>query len=333
MNAASDLAIRGAVRRHPVRTGLIALVTLVLVVVGVGYREPLWLIDQVVRLHLWRAGVESRYVTVDGERIHYLEARPAGAESGLPMVLVHGLGARSEDWSPMLTGLAKQGFHVYALDLLGYGRSARPGDASYSIAQEESVVGGFMRALGLPRADVAGWSMGGWVAMKLAMDEPAMVNRLVLFDSAGVYFPIESPETLFAPETPAQFRQLMAKLTPVHMPDFFVADGVRRLRRNRWVIQRSLSAMKSGADLMDFRLTQIRQPTLIVWGADDTLIPPSVGEQLHRGIAGSSLTLLEGCGHLAPAQCARPAMAATVDFLRSGSKVREGAQHRAVALR
>ena len=90
------------------------------------YRHPLFLRDQQVRYHLWRSGVRSGYVQVAGRRIHYLEASPSADLTGIPILLVHGLGARSEDWSPLIPGLTSAGFHVYAPDLLGFGRSAHP---------------------------------------------------------------------------------------------------------------------------------------------------------------------------------------------------------------
>ena len=92
---------------------------LLLVVVAAGvifYRYPLWVGDQHTRFHLWRLGVKSEYVDAGGYRLHYFEAGPAGG--GTPLVLVHGLGARGEDWGPMIPALAAQGFHVYVPDLL-----------------------------------------------------------------------------------------------------------------------------------------------------------------------------------------------------------------------
>ncbi len=57
----------------------------------------------------------------------------------------------------------------------------------------------FMQAVGLTRADVGGWSMGGWIAMKLALDHPELVDRLVVYDSAGIYFPATFGADLFVP--------------------------------------------------------------------------------------------------------------------------------------
>ena len=135
----------------------LAVVVILLVAAGlVFYFNPLWVADQQVRLKLRREGVRSKYVEAGGYKMHYLEAPATNGTAGTPLLLVHGLGARAEDWSAMIPALAAKGFHVYAPDLLGYGRSARP-DVSYSIAVQEAAVVQFMQALGLTRADVGGW--------------------------------------------------------------------------------------------------------------------------------------------------------------------------------
>lgn len=286
------------------------------------YCFPLRLGDQMVRFHLWRDHVQSRYVDAGGYRMHYFEA---GEASGTPLLLVHGLGARGEDWAPMIPALAAKGFHVYAPDLLGYGRSAHP-DASYSISMEETAVVRFMQAVDLKRADVGGWSMGGWVSLKLALDHPEMVDRLVVYDSAGIYFPATFGPELFTPDDVAGVRRLLATLTPnpVPMPNFVAKAALRKLQRNAWVIRRSMESMTSGHDLLDFRLNTMQRPTLIVWGAQDALIPLSVGETMHEDIPHSVLNVMEGCGHLAPAVCSKPVVRSTVDFLRAQPPIEGG---------
>ena len=298
---------------------VVAVLVLLAVVAGlVFYVHPLWVADQQIRFHLWREGVKSEYVEAGGYRLHYFEARPASGQGGTPLVLVHGLGARGEDWAALMAPLAAQGFHVYAPDLLGYGRSPKP-DVDYSIALEEQTVAKFMQAVHVPRADVGGWSMGGWVAMKLAIDRPEMVDRLVIYDSAGVYFPATFAAELFTPTDAAGLNHLMTMLTPkpIKLPEFAAKDAIRRLRRNGWVIDRSMASMMRGRDLLDFQLYRISQPMLIVWGAQDELIPLAVGEKIHQDVPQSVLDVVEGCGHLAPAECARPVLAATVRFLQA----------------
>jgi len=300
---------------------VLAVVVLLLVIAGaVLYFNPLWVFDQQLHFALWREGVKSEYVEVGGYRLHYFEAPSTNKVKGTPLVLVHGLGARGEDWANMMPVLAAHGFHVYVPDLLGYGRSERP-DVSYSIAMEEDIVVKFMHAMHLERADVGGWSMGGWVSMKLALDHPEMVDRLVVYDSAGIYFPATFGPELFVPVDAAGITRLMKILSPHprEMPGFVDDAILRRLARNGWVVNRSMEAMTDGRDLLDFRLHDLKQPTLVVWGAKDELIPLSVGKRIHELIPNSSLLVVEGCGHLAPAECAVPVAKGTVDFLKADS--------------
>jgi pimeloyl-ACP methyl ester carboxylesterase len=302
-----------------------ALLVLIVVVAGlVFYRYPLWVGDQHLRFHLWREGVKSEYIEAGGYRLHYFEASPSNG-GGTPLVLVHGLGARGEDWGAMIPALAAQGFHVYVPDLLGYGRSPRP-DVDYSISLEEQTVVQFMQAMHVPRADVGGWSMGGWIAMKLTLDHPEMVDRLAIYDSAGVYFPATWEPALFIPSDVAGVQRLIAMLTPKPraLPNFAAEAALRKLQGNAWVVQRSMSAMTNGKDLLDFRLHGITQPMLIVWGAEDVLIPLSVGEGIHKRVPQSVLEIVDGCGHLAPAECARPVIAGTVEFLRAEPPMQGG---------
>ncbi len=301
---------------------------LVLVAVAAGlffYRYPIWVKDQQIRFRLWRVGVKSEYVEAGGYRLHYLEASPPNGEGGTPLVLVHGLGARGEDWGAMIPALAAQGFHVYVPDLLGYGRSPKP-NVDYSIALEEKTVADFMQAMHVPRADAGGWSMGGWIAMKLALDHPEMVDRLAIYDSAGTYFPATWEPELFTPTDVAGVAKLYGMLSPkpYDVPNFASQAAVRRLQGNAWVIKRSMAAMMNGRDLLDFRLYKISQPMLIVWGAEDKLIPLSVGETIHKSVPQSVLDVVEGCGHLAPAECARPVIAGTVEFLKAEPPMRGG---------
>jgi pimeloyl-ACP methyl ester carboxylesterase len=298
---------------------VVALLVLVVVVAGViFYRYPIWVADQQIRFRLWRAGVKSDYIEVGGYRLHYFEASPSNGSGGTPLVLVHGLGARGEDWAAMMPALAARGFHVYAADLLGYGRSPRP-DVDYSISLQEQTVAQFMQAVHVPRADVGGWSMGGWIAMKLALDHPEMVDRLIIYDSAGTYFPATWGANLFTPSDVAGVSKLIAMLTPKPrpLPNFAAEAALRKLQGNAWVLHRSMTSMTSGRDLLDFRLHKISQPMLIVWGAKDELIPPSVGESIHKSVPQSVLNIIDGCGHLAPAECATPVIEGTVEFLRA----------------
>jgi pimeloyl-ACP methyl ester carboxylesterase len=303
-------------------------ILLLAVVAGcVFYWNPLWVNDQQIRYRLWRANVRSEYVNVRGSRIHYFEAVPPDGSPGKPLLLLHGLGSRGEDWAPTIPSLAAAGFHVYAPDLLGYGRSARP-DVEYSVALEEGVVLNFMHAMGLTHADFDGWSMGGWIAAKIALDHPAMVDRLVLDDSAGLTFQPSFARDAFVPTDSAGLTRLMALLSPhpAEFPPFVVRATLRRIADNGKIIQSSMDSMESGADLLDTRLASITQPALIMWGTEDNLIPMAVGETMHRDIPNSVFEGIVGCGHLAPMECPKPVLAGTIQFLKAQPPMQGGEQ-------
>jgi pimeloyl-ACP methyl ester carboxylesterase len=123
--------------------------------------------------------VEERRIEVGGLPTRYLEAG-----TGEPLVLLHALGESTSDWRWVLPALART-HRVYAPDLPGFGGSSKPA-ADYSPAFFERFAAGFLDALGLRRAAVVGNSLGGLVALRLALSEPARVGALVLVDSAGL---------------------------------------------------------------------------------------------------------------------------------------------------
>ncbi len=301
-----------------VRVGAGVAATLLAAAAGLVYMRPMSVLDLALRAKLWRSGARGAWVLVDGVKIFYLRAPAVGGSHGVPLLLIHGLGARSLDWAALIPGLQAAGHEVIVVDLPGYGRSDKPEHVGYTIAEQERAVVGVLRELGIAVADVAGWSMGGWIAMKIAADHPERVRRLVLFDSAGMDFELEYEPSVFTPRDVDGVQRLLARLTPQarRMPRFVAKDLLRRTASTRWVMRRSVDAMLGGRDLMQFRLGEIRQPTLVFWGEDDRLIPIEAGERIVAGIEGASLVRLPGCGHLAPTECAAKIIPALTRFLQ-----------------
>jgi pimeloyl-ACP methyl ester carboxylesterase len=280
------------------------------------WRNPLATIDLMTRLRLAYAGFHNEYASIDGNRIHYYEG---GSSSGTPVLLVHGLGSRAEDWSTVMPQLKNAGFHVYAIDLLGYGRSARPKDAAYSIPQEAGVVEKFLAQQRLQKVDLVGWSMGGWVAARVALDQPERIGRLVLCDAAGIRFTPNFTIFDFEPTTIPAVRRLYRLLMPqpAELPEFLAHDMVQKFYSQNWVVDRSARSMFQGNDLLDGKLGALQMPTLIVWGKQDHLIPLATGVAMHAQIPNSVLEIYDGCGHLAPGQCANRVGPRLIDFLSS----------------
>jgi pimeloyl-ACP methyl ester carboxylesterase len=283
--------------------GLVWLVVIGAVLLGIDFfLHPLYYMNGWTYFQEWKNGIASRDVTVAGIRMHYLAEGPAG---GQPVVLVHGLGVRGEEWLALAPYLVRAGYRVYMPDLPGYGRSQRPAEFSYSIHDEAAMVAGFLDALGLQRVDLGGWSMGGGIAQHVAFDHPGRVRKLILFDAVGINEPPVFDTRLFTPQNGEQLGQLEALLSPhpIKAPGFITRDVLKYFRLNGWVIQRAMASMLTRKDATDSLLPQLKMPMLIVWGAEDSILPVSQGETMHRLVPQSELDIVQGCGHLAPKEC------------------------------
>lgn len=295
----------------------VLLVSLLLVIGLVFYLRPIEMARHMTRIALRLDGVEGHYATLGGYRVYYNEAGP---KDGKALVLIHGLGGSTLDWAPVIPTYAKAGFHVYAIDLLGFGKTEKP-DIDYSITQQAQMVEEFFEDRGIQQADVIGWSMGGWVSLLFTLDHPERVKRLVVNDSAGIYFHSDYGPYVFTTYTPdgvdLLFRLLEPKAKPA--PRFVVRDMVRIMKSNSMVMHRALDSMVGGKDLLDGKLGRIQQPVLILWGADDNLIPVATGREMAREIPQADLVIFDGCGHLAPARCRNRVSEKTLDFLESAN--------------
>src|ERR1700730_1245203 len=171
------------------------------------WRAPLWVGAELTLFRLLAAGFHKRSMVIDGNHVFYLEGSPA---SGAPVVLIHGLGSKAQqDWVVLAPYLVRAGYHVYAMDLLGYGRSAKPPEFSYSIREEAKFVESFLNENHLTAVALGGESMGGWIAATVAIDRPDLVKWLMLFDSAGMKFKLSFDQAIFTPQTNEQVDQLM----------------------------------------------------------------------------------------------------------------------------
>lgn len=288
----------------------------ILVAAGAGFWEwPVTYYDGFTGAYVWIRGLRRRWISVNGHRLHYLVGGPA---SGSPVVLLHGLGGRAENWRRLAPHFINAGFRVYLPDLLGYGRSPMPEDFSYSVSDEAALVIDFIRALGYSGVDVGGWSMGGWVAQLIAGRAPELVRHLMLFDSAGLHVrPKWNPE-IFTPCTPEQLECLHAIMEPDPRPiPEFLARGILRACESRlWVIRRALNAMYNGSDVTNNLLPTLKMPVFIGWGEKDECISVHQAAQMHSLMPHSELHIIPNCGHLAPIDCARKLGPRAVAFLK-----------------
>ena len=303
----------------------VAFITAAVLIIGfmaIVITDPFWLVERATDIYLFKNGVHHREIVVNDHRIHYLEAAPpSGFGDGVdrPIVLIHGLGARASDWAGLTPTLARHGYHVYAIDLLGYGKSDKPLGGDFSLESEERTVAGFVDALHLKQTDVAGWSMGGWIAAKYALDQPKRVRRLILYDSAGMYMPVDFSFSIFTPHDAGTLQQLIQRIEPdrpfIRLPGFAVPGLLRRFRGSERILNSSLASMLDGSEILDFRIHQLKMPVLLIWGDQDKLTPAVYGSRIHELVPQSVYLQLQGCGHLAIVECSAQGIPPTLQFL------------------
>jgi pimeloyl-ACP methyl ester carboxylesterase len=294
-------------------TGVLLLAAAVLV-----WESPVAVFETLTRARLRLQGVRSAHVQAGPHRLHYLEHG-----EGPPLVLLHGLGSNAAlEWGRLVAPLGRR-FHVFAPDLPGFGRSDRPRDADYGIPMQVEAVRAFLVAVGVDKTRLVGISMGGWIAARLAAENPETVVRLVLVDAAGLRPdgpPI--PAEVLLPRDEEGVRRLVAavRFKAPFPPGFVVRDILERRRDEEWVVRRALESMRDGDDWLNGTLSRADMPALVVWGRQDALIPLAYAERLQGELPNARLVVLDGCGHVPIADCPREFDRVLLDFLGEGGE-------------
>lgn len=256
----------------------------------------------------------SDFIEVRGQVVHLRDQGPR--DDPLPLLLIHGTAASLHTWEGWTAALKGQ-HRVISFDLPGFGLTGpfageyTPGD--YHGETYARFVLDLLDALQVPRAVVGGNSLGGEVAWRLAVMAPERVAALVLVDATGPAIAPESvplgfviarlpvvnritewvlPRSVVAQSVASVYGD-PSRVTPELVDRYFeltLRDGNRRAlgqRMQHWVIG-------EGAE----RLARITQPTLIVWGGRDRLVPPAAGQQFQQQVAGSRLVVFDELGHV-----------------------------------
>jgi pimeloyl-ACP methyl ester carboxylesterase len=226
--------------------------------------------------------------------------------SGPAVLLLAGLGDPHDVWQPQLDGLSDR-YRVIAPDNRGVGRTPMPADG-VSIRAMADDAAGLLRELGVERAHVAGFSMGGLIAQELALAHPGAVSSLVLLSSYGradalLRRTIRSWSWLArTAEDPAEFlRSFSAWLfSRAAHEDGFAERWVQEALADPHAMSTEDFCAAAAAcvehDALD-RLGAIRAPTLVVAGEEDLVTPPRVARGLAERIPGARLALLPAYAH------------------------------------
>lgn len=254
---------------------------------------------------------QDRYVRVGAVRTRYWTA----GRQGPVVLLLHGIIRFVEDWLPTIAALAPT-HRVYALDLVGYGRSDKP-PATYSIDYLTAFVRDFMDTMGIEQASLVAHSLGGGIALYLAYYYPTQVNRLALVAPAGLGRQVNPAFRVAALPGIGELATHPRRL--VHAIGLRIAFGDNRLVTKAAVdlsyeiaslpgAQAAfLSTIRAGATFGGLRpelvaqvkeiLPTITQPTLLIWGRQDRVVPAIYASVALELLPGIQAHLLDPCGH------------------------------------
>ncbi|MEW6298502.1 MAG: alpha/beta fold hydrolase [Thermodesulfobacteriota bacterium] len=239
-------------------------------------------------------------IVLDGFRCHYVQEG-----QGTDLVLIHGLGGSLHDWDALVPTLSR--YHrTLRFDVRGFGRSDKP-PGPYSPRLFARDVADLLRALRLTAAHVAGISMGGVIAQRVALDYPELVRSLTLISTSsevgeqaraawektaalieqrGFAANASFAERIFAPsfvKAHPEAVQDMAARTAANDPHAYAAAA------------RAIGSYSWTADLR-----RVQAPTLILQGLDDALTPPGGSVRMQRALPRARLLLIPDCGHVIP---------------------------------
>jgi pimeloyl-ACP methyl ester carboxylesterase len=262
----------------------------------------------------------SKYVTVAGTPTNYyhtgrttLPTEGPRLDRGAVLLFLHAAGSNAHTWHRTLAHVGER-HSALAPDFPGHGRSGGL-DGLGSIEAYRDFTAAFAGALTLPPAIVVGRSMGGAVAMALAVAHPERVRALVLVATAARF------------EIPAERLETWRNVSRGRVPQPFTTDGFSpqtdmAVMRELWMEQVKTDPRVRYQDLracaavdLSSELPRIRQPALIVAGRDDAITPPACAEQLGAAIPNARLVVIDNAGHHLPSEQPAAFHAALDEFL------------------
>lgn len=273
------------------------------------------------------ASPPSQFIDVKGLAVHLRDEGPR--EDPVPILLLHGTSASLHTWEGWVVAL-KDRHRVITVDMPGFGLTGPNADGDYSIEAYVQFVIDVMDRLGVQRVVLGGNSLGGQIAWTTAVAHPSRIERLVLVDAGGYDFqPGSMPIGFTIAKLP-----VLNKLMEITLPRGMIESSVKSVygdpsKVSEELVDRyfELTLREGNRAALAERFRQglrgekapliktIRQPTLVIWGGKDALIPPAWGEQFAKDIPGSTLAMFPALGHVPQEEDAATTVTAVETFL------------------
>jgi 4,5:9,10-diseco-3-hydroxy-5,9,17-trioxoandrosta-1(10),2-diene-4-oate hydrolase len=254
---------------------------------------------------------ESSFAEVDGIRVHYHDVG-----SGDPVVLIHGAGPGAFGWGNFFrcAPALSENFRLIIPDLPGFGESGKPADVSDPLKAYAAPTRGLLEHLEIERAHFVGNSMGGGTCLRIALDDPDCVDRLVVMGSVGFEPGFIVPEPTQGVAMITRYYTDPSVESMRELAEALVFDGSivsDELVRQRFEYATSPANIDAGSALSDSlrrpetrrkmdlasELYQISARTLLMWGRDDRFVPLDSALGLLKRLPDGRLHVISNCGH------------------------------------
>ena len=302
----------------------LALLLIIAVILMFGHRDiPL------NDLKIKYANSNSSFIAVNGMDVHF---RDEGLQTDtIPIVLIHGTGSSLHtfnEWSDRL----KKSHRVIRMDLPAYGLTGPFPDENYTMANYTAFLKDFLTALNIKQCVLAGNSLGGAIAWNFTLEQPSMVTKLILIDASGYPIASKSVPIAFSLAKIPVINKLLSFITPrflvrasvenVYFDSSKVTDLVVERYFNLTLRAGNRKAfvdrLKTPKDTSTYNnIKYIQQPTLILWGSQDLLIPVENAYKFHQDLPNNTLVILDDTGHTPMEESPLESLEPVLNFLKT----------------
>ncbi len=265
----------------------------------------------------------------DGITMHANCVGPKPTGNSVPVVFLHGSGPGASGWSNFEANaevLAEAGYHSILIDSVGYGLSSKPTDVDYTLPFMADCAAKLLEGLGYEHYTLVGNSQGGAQAIRIALEHPERVDKLILMAPGGletreVYMEMRGIRSMmrciYGPEgiTLEGMHKLFSK--QLHDPSSLDADTVAA--RTKAALEQPTHVFRTmRVDNQEARLADLACPVLGLWGVNDVFCPPTGATKLANTVPDCRVVLFNQCGHWVMVEQADRFNRLAIDFLKHG---------------
>lgn len=301
-----------------------SILTLALIILALfGYQDK-----EVSELTEKYAPFPSAFVEIDGMNVHYRDE--GNPKDSLPIVLLHGTGSSLHTYNAWVDKL-KLNKRVVRMDLPAFGLTGPFPDRQYSIEKYVIFVEHFLASQNIEKCVLAGQAFGGNIAWQFTVKNPVMVEKLILIDASG--YPLK-PDSIPIAFTIAQ-TPIVNNLLTVITPRFMAKLSVENVYADKTKVTESIveryfdltlregnrqaliDRMTMEVDtLAHLNIPKIVQPTLVLWGDEDRLVPLRIAHRFHNDLPNDTLVIIKNSGHVPMEESPQESLAVVLEFLK-----------------